>query len=191
MECTPLVIFSPLASTSHPTLFSQHTKIILTHYILIHLGDLQRYKVELQNTSPSDNAYKEAETFYKQAIAFDPTNGDGHHKLAVIAFNSNCEYLALYRYCRALGCRTPYMNSLKNVKVLFTRNEKTLKNFGSPEKVTNWKDNREVQIGLFFTRSSFSPSSFLSSTIFSLACPPKTPNSVLCASLILAFPASV
>lgn len=107
---------------------------------------MQRYKVELQNASPRDHAYSEAETFYKQAIAFDPTNGDGHHKLAVIASNCNCDYLALYRYCRALGCRTPYLSSLKNVKLLFTRNEKELKYFGNPEKVTNWKDNREVPV---------------------------------------------
>ena len=107
---------------------------------------MQRYKVELQNASPRDHAYSEAETFYKQAIAFDPTNGDGHHKLAVIASNCNCDYLALYRYCRALGCRTPYLSSLKNVKLLFTRNEKELKNFGNPEKVTNWKENRDVGV---------------------------------------------
>ncbi|KAK8822512.1 hypothetical protein WA577_005674 [Blastocystis sp. JDR] len=139
------------SSKSSSTLFSQHTKIILTHFILIHLGDLQRYKVELQNASPRDHAYSEAETFYKQAIAFDPTNGDGHHKLAVIASNCNCDYLALYRYCRALGCRTPYLSSLKNVKLLFTRNEKELKNFGNPEKVTNWKDNRELFLSQFIS----------------------------------------
>ena len=131
---------------SSATLFSQHTKVIFSHHVLIHLGDLQRYRMEVQNPEPQDHAYAEAESFYKQAIALDPTNGDGHHKLAVIASNRNCNYLALYQYCRALGCRMPYLSSLKNVKVLFAKNEKMLRSYKSEEKVTNWKENRDVGV---------------------------------------------
>ena len=121
---------------SSSTLFSQHTKVIFSHHVLIHLGDLQRYRIEVQNPEPQDHAYAEAESFYKQAIALDPTNGDGHHKLAVIASN------------RALGCRMPYLSSLKNVKVLFAKNEKTLRSYKSEEKVTNWKENRDVGVSI-------------------------------------------
>ena len=66
--------------------FSKHTKVLLSYHLIIHLGDLYRYQ-SLVLPPPSDGSslFKDAEMMYKQAIALDPSNGLGHHQLAVLS----------------------------------------------------------------------------------------------------------
>lgn len=70
--------------------------------------------------------YGESEYFYKQAIALDPSNGLGHHQLAVLSSYQKAMCMCIYRYCRSLSCQTPVSSAIRNVKVQFQNNEKEL-----------------------------------------------------------------
>lgn len=116
---------TPSSSTSS-TRFSQKTKIIITCNLFIHIGDLYRYDAQYsvqQGTIPN---YEKAESAYKQVIALDPGSGIGHHQLAVLAVNSNADILAVYRYIRSIACSSPFAPALKNLRVLFSKNEKSM-----------------------------------------------------------------
>ena len=61
---------------------------------------------------------------YKQAIALDPTNGLGHHQLAVLSTYEDANCMAMYRYCRSLACAVPYRSAQRNLEVFLSKNEK-------------------------------------------------------------------
>ena len=121
-----------------PTPFSKHTKILINYSIFIHLGDLYRYKTQYLNKEENVNPnqmYNESEYFYKQAIALDPTNGLGHHQLAVLSSYQKAVCMCIYRYCRCLSCQTPALTASKNIKYQFQVNEKEYK---------EWKEKQSV-----------------------------------------------
>ena len=105
--------------------FSKHTKVLLSYHLIIHLGDLYRYQ-SLVLPPPSDGSslFKDAEMMYKQAIALDPSNGLGHHQLAVLSTYEDANCMAMYRYCRSLACAVPYSNAQRNLSILLSKNEK-------------------------------------------------------------------
>lgn len=124
MNVCPKRIDAPTSSTP----FSKHTKIILNYSLFIHLGDLYRYKTQYLNKEVPNptQMYGESEYFYKQAIALDPSNGLGHHQLAVLSSYQKAVCMCIYRYCRSLACQTPVTSAIRNVKVQFQSNEKEL-----------------------------------------------------------------
>ena len=77
----------------------------------------------------STQMFNKSEYFYKQAIALDPTNGLGHHQLAVLSSYQKAICMCVYRYCRSLSCQTPVTSAIKNVKLQFQANEKELSSF--------------------------------------------------------------
>lgn len=94
------------------------------------MGDLYRYKTQYlgnEESINSGNEYKESEYFYKQAIALDPTNGWGHHQLAILSFYQKATCMCVYRYCRCLSCQTPVTTAIKNIRSLLQTNENELK----------------------------------------------------------------
>lgn len=83
--------------------------------------------------------FNKSEYFYKQAIALDPTNGLGHHQLAVLSYQKGVS-LCVYRFCRSLSCQTPVTSAIKNVRVQFQLNEKELKLAQGTQGVQNKKE---------------------------------------------------
>ena len=113
----PAIDQSRTPSSSSSTRFSQKTKVIITCNLFIHIGDLYRYEAQYsvpQGTIPN---FEKAESAYKQVIALDSVSGIGHHQLAV---------LAVYRYIRSIACSSPFAPALKNLRVLFSKNEKSM-----------------------------------------------------------------
>ena len=124
--CSRLVVDSP----SSPTPFSRHTKVLINYSLFIHLGDLYRYKIQYlykEEAVNPNHMYNESEYFYKQAIALDPTNGLGHHQLAILSSYQKAICMCVYRYCRCLSCQTPVTTAVKNIRYQLQSNEKELK----------------------------------------------------------------
>ncbi|XP_011694776.1 PREDICTED: protein SMG5 [Wasmannia auropunctata] len=105
-----------------------HTKelkqcvIRLIHRSLVCLGDLSRYKLELNsNWDPMI-----ANRYYKMAIAVDPNIGMPHNQLGTIAGNKNYGLDAVYHYMRSVLCSEPFEGAEGNLmKIIVTQSTYT------------------------------------------------------------------
>ncbi|XP_011645937.1 protein SMG5 [Pogonomyrmex barbatus] len=95
-----------------------HTKEVkqcvvrLIHRSLVCLGDLSRYKLEINsNWDPMI-----ANRYYKMAIAIDPNIGMPHNQLGTIAGNKNYGLDAVYHYMRSILCPEPFEGAEGNLK---------------------------------------------------------------------------
>ncbi|XP_076638828.1 smg5 nonsense mediated mRNA decay factor [Colletes latitarsis] len=98
--------------------FKVHTEEIkqcvmrLIHRSLVCLGDLARYKLEL-------DPYWDpmiAKRYYKMAIAIDPNIGLPHNQLGTVAGNKNYGLDAVYHYMRCVLCTEPFEGAEGNLK---------------------------------------------------------------------------
>ncbi|XP_003703275.1 smg5 nonsense mediated mRNA decay factor [Megachile rotundata] len=86
--------------------------IRLIHRSLVCLGDLARYKLEL-------DPYWDpmiANRYYKMAIAIDPNIGMPHNQLGTVAGNKNYGLDAVYHYIRCVLCTEPFEGAEGNLK---------------------------------------------------------------------------
>ncbi|KZC13990.1 Protein SMG5 [Dufourea novaeangliae] len=84
----------------------------LIHRSLVCLGDLARYKLELDpHWDPMI-----AKRYYKMAIAFDPNIGMPHNQLGTVAGNRNYGLDAVYHYIRCVLCTEPFEGAEGNLK---------------------------------------------------------------------------
>ncbi|XP_078047866.1 smg5 nonsense mediated mRNA decay factor [Augochlora pura] len=86
--------------------------IRLIHRSLVCLGDLARYKLEL-------DPYWDpmiAKRYYKMAIAINPNIGMPHNQLGTIAGNKNYGLDAVYHYIRCVLCTEPFEGAEGNLK---------------------------------------------------------------------------
>ncbi|XP_011175572.1 protein SMG5 [Solenopsis invicta] len=105
-----------------------HTKEVkqcvmrLIHRSLVCLGDLSRYKLELNsNWDPMI-----ANRYYKMAIAIDPNIGMPHNQLGTIAGNKNYGLDAVYHYMRSVLCPEPFDGAEGNLrKIVITQSTYT------------------------------------------------------------------
>ncbi|XP_014484052.1 PREDICTED: protein SMG5 [Dinoponera quadriceps] len=84
----------------------------LIHRSLVCLGDLTRYKLELD----SDWDPMIANRYYKMAIAIDPNIGMPHNQLGTIAGSKNYGLDAVYHYMRCSLCPEPFEGAEGNLK---------------------------------------------------------------------------
>ncbi|XP_032668452.1 protein SMG5 isoform X2 [Odontomachus brunneus] len=84
----------------------------LIHRSLVCLGDLTRYKLELD----SDWDPMIANRYYKMAIAIDPNIGMPHNQLGTIAGGKNYGLDAVYHYMRCALCPEPFEGVEGNLK---------------------------------------------------------------------------
>ncbi|EFN89814.1 protein SMG5 isoform X2 [Harpegnathos saltator] len=95
-----------------------HTKEVkqcvmrLIHRSLVCLGDLTRYKLELD----SDWDPMIANRYYKMAIAIDPNIGMPHNQLGTIAGGKNYGLDAVYHYMRCVLCPELFEGAEGNLK---------------------------------------------------------------------------
>ncbi|XP_015117544.1 protein SMG5 [Diachasma alloeum] len=84
----------------------------IIHRSLICLGDLARYKLDLDpNWDPMI-----ATRYYKMAIAIDPNIGMPHNQLGTLAGNRNYGIEAVYHYLRCILCSEPFEGTEGNLK---------------------------------------------------------------------------
>jgi hypothetical protein len=94
------------------------------HRCLIFLGDLARYR-ELHSEATRKD-WTEAEKCYHRAIDTMPTSGNPHNQLAVLATYTEAECVAVYRYCRAVLCASPFPTAKENLALLFEKNRQKI-----------------------------------------------------------------
>ncbi|KAL0134776.1 hypothetical protein PUN28_001508 [Cardiocondyla obscurior] len=96
--------------------------IRLIHRSLVCLGDLSRYKLELNsNWDPMI-----ANRYYQMAIAIDPNIGMPHNQLGTIAGNKNYGLDAVYHYMRSVLCSEPFEGAEGNLKkIIITQSSYT------------------------------------------------------------------
>ncbi|CAM6046137.1 unnamed protein product [Sphagnum compactum] len=88
------------------------------HRCLIFLGDLARYK----EVHGDGQDWSVSAGYYLQASALWPSSGNPHNQLAVLATYVGDELLAVYRYCRSLAVKSPFLTSRDNLVLLFEKN---------------------------------------------------------------------
>lgn len=89
---------------------------------LLYLGDLERYKELYSGGEPK--AFNEAEQYYVKATISDPSSGNAHNQLAVLATYNDSEIIAVYRYCRSILVRQPFTGGFENLRTLFSKNNR-------------------------------------------------------------------
>ncbi|XP_063983106.1 nonsense-mediated mRNA decay factor SMG5 [Diachasmimorpha longicaudata] len=91
---------------------SRQCAMKIVHRSLICLGDLARYKLDLDpNWDPMV-----ATRYYKMAIAVDPNIGMSHNQLGTLAGNRNYGIDAVYHYLRCTLCSEPFEGTEGNLK---------------------------------------------------------------------------
>ncbi|KAH0539216.1 protein SMG5 [Cotesia glomerata] len=104
---------------------AQQCVIRIIHRSLICLGDLARYKLDLDPTWDPMIASR----YYKMAITIDPNIGMPHNQLGTVAGIKNYGVDAVYHYMRCILCSEPFEGAEGNLKRiisshLFTEKEK-------------------------------------------------------------------
>jgi protein SMG5 len=92
------------------------------HQCLIYLGDLSRYKLEVNPKSESTLAFR----YYLQAISFKSDHGMPHNQMGTLAMNQNKFLDAVYHYMRCLACTVSFEGTVNNLHSLFDKNSKYL-----------------------------------------------------------------
>ena len=86
--------------------------------ILVHLGDLHRYR----ETSKQSPCFQDSQAFYEEAISLDPHSGSAYHGLALLATYQEAFCLSVYYYLRAAVCRSPFPSVQQNVRIALENN---------------------------------------------------------------------
>ncbi|XP_015601437.1 protein SMG5 isoform X2 [Cephus cinctus] len=104
-----------LRKVVQPKLQSEEVKqcaIRLVHRSLICLGDLARYRLDLDSSWDPLVAVR----YYKMAIAIDPNIGMPHNQLGTLAGSTNYGLDAAYHYIRCTLCSEPFDGAEGNLK---------------------------------------------------------------------------
>ena len=87
--------------------------------MLVHLGDLYRYK----ETSKQSPRFQDSQAFYEEAVSIDPHSGSAYHGLALLATYQEAFCLSIYYYLRSAVCRSPFPSVQQNVRIALENNE--------------------------------------------------------------------
>ena len=88
------------------------------HKILVHLGDLSRYRTDAR---PNDRHWSGALTYYALANDLIPESGYGHHQCGVIYLKTGNHLEVVYHFYRALVGEKRHPHALTNLDVQFKR----------------------------------------------------------------------
>ncbi|XP_076260182.1 smg5 nonsense mediated mRNA decay factor [Rhynchophorus ferrugineus] len=97
------------------------------HQCLIYLGDLCRYKLEIQPNKSATLAIR----YYLQAVSYKPDYGMPHNQMGTLAMNQNNFLDATYHYLRCLCCKYPFEGTSNNLQSLFEKNSKVIEQLPS------------------------------------------------------------
>ncbi|XP_074292441.1 nonsense-mediated mRNA decay factor SMG7-like [Silene latifolia] len=99
--------------------------VISCHRCLIYLGDLARYKGMYGEGESRAREFSAASSYYLQATALWPSNGNPHHQLAILSTYRGDELVAVYRYFRSLAIDVPFPTAKDNLFVAFDKNRQS------------------------------------------------------------------
>ncbi|KAL3277426.1 hypothetical protein HHI36_012774 [Cryptolaemus montrouzieri] len=90
------------------------------HQCLMYLGDLNRYKLEISQSSDTTLPIR----YYMQAIFYKPEHGMPYNQMGTLAMNQNHHLEAVYHYMRCLACKYSFEGTTNNLISLFEKNSK-------------------------------------------------------------------
>ena len=114
--------------------------------ILVHLGDLHRYR----ETSKQSPCFQDSQAFYEEAISLDPHSGSAYHGLALLATYQEAFCLSVYYYLRAAVCRSPFPSVQQNVRIALENNELAFQAALKENPTLNKKQSVNVSVPLSF-----------------------------------------
>ena len=82
---------------------------------LLCLGDLARYREQIQETSN----YGKARQYYQKASNIETRNGRPFNQLAILAINTKRKFEAVYYNMRCLMSKNPFPSSHQSLTVIF------------------------------------------------------------------------
>lgn len=94
--------------------------LVACHQILIHLGDLSRYR-SMETEEAEKRKWGPAVGFYKLADELYPDSGHAHNQLAVISREDGDHFRSVYHLYRSLACKKPYAQAQGNLELEFKR----------------------------------------------------------------------
>lgn len=97
------------------------------HQCLIYMGDLSRYRQELEPSLGSAAATR----YYLQAATFRPESGMPYNQMGTLAMHQNNLLDAVYYYMRCLACKLPFEGTSNNLQNLFEKNSKFIEQLPS------------------------------------------------------------
>ncbi|KAK3737445.1 hypothetical protein QZH41_000167 [Actinostola sp. cb2023] len=100
-------------------LLGRNAKLALLscHHTLIFLGDIERYKEQLQ---PSNNEnWSGIRSWYLKASKLAPKNGKPYNQLAVIAVYANRKLDAIFYYVRSLSVNSPILTAKEKLTTIY------------------------------------------------------------------------
>lgn len=117
-----LTLSTSSAGGSAPTTGNLQRLLLLTcHQVLIHLGDLSRWReTELET---KDRNWGPAIGYYDLAGRIYPASGTSHNQLAVIALQDSDHLGAMYHLYLALAVEEPHPNAKDNLEIEFKKIE--------------------------------------------------------------------
>ena len=83
----------------------------ICQYCLVHLGDIARYRNNIQ----------QAETFYRHAISMAPSSGQPYNQIAILEANRSNKLSTVYFYVRAVSLSFPFPAAFINLNKLLSR----------------------------------------------------------------------
>ncbi|OHE96091.1 telomerase activating protein Est1 [Colletotrichum orchidophilum] len=101
---------NPMANTTPAV-----RQIILkyVHLVLIHLGDLSRYRMQARHKVPS---YEAALTYYSLAHDILPNSGFAHHQMGIIYLDERKHLDIIYHFYRAMAIQDPHPMAAHNLE---------------------------------------------------------------------------
>ncbi|KXH58878.1 telomerase activating protein Est1 [Colletotrichum salicis] len=101
---------NPMANTTPAV-----RQIILkyVHLVLIHLGDLSRYRMQARHKVPS---YEAALTYYSLAHDILPNSGFAHHQMGIIYLDERKHLDIIYHFYRAMAIQDPHPMAAQNLE---------------------------------------------------------------------------
>ncbi|XP_032220380.1 telomerase-binding protein EST1A [Nematostella vectensis] len=107
---------------SHPKsseMLARNAKLALLscHHILIFLGDIERYKEQMQSSKTIN--WGAVRVWYLKASKLAPKNGKPYNQLAVIAVYANRKLDAIYYYVRSLAVSSPILTAREKLTTIF------------------------------------------------------------------------
>ncbi|KAM7207382.1 hypothetical protein V8F20_002262 [Naviculisporaceae sp. PSN 640] len=114
----------------------QEIAIGLCHKILVHLGDLARYRTLARN---KDRRWNSALTYYALANELIPESGFGYHQCGVIYTETEDHLEVVYHFYRALASEKPHPMALTNLEREFQKlREGRANGRGSNDAMISW-----------------------------------------------------
>ncbi|KAI9779136.1 MAG: hypothetical protein M1839_007671 [Geoglossum umbratile] len=134
-------------SADDPIHASSHLRrlvLLSCHQVLVHLGDLSRYR-ETELAATGNRNWGPATGYYDLATAINPASGAPHNQLAVIALSDGSHLRATYHLYRALSVDDAHPAAKGNLeiefkKILSTRSKDNLKANGTEQEGSDLVD---------------------------------------------------